>query len=238
MKTLMTTPSEVQRLRAVYRQILESQTVRTRWSLENPGNRALLEERTRVLEELLRSRFSLPLREHRILDVGCGSGAVLAGFLKYGASPESLYGVDLLPERIREARERFPKLHFQTGNAEALEFPDQSFHLVLLFTVFCSILDDRMARNVAREVARVLRPGGAVVWYDLRYNNPWNPHLRGMRRQTIQELFHGFEVQLRPVTLLPPLARRLGRATATLYPLLGAVSWLRTHYLGLLVKPL
>ena len=126
---------------------------------------------------------------------------------------------------------------FCRANAEQLGFPDGAFDLVLLFTVFTSILDDRMARSVAREVERVLKPGGAVVWYDFRYDNPWNPNVRGMTKATIRSLFADFELKLQMVTLLPPLARRLGRATSILYPVLAAVPLLRTHYLGLLVKP-
>jgi len=49
--------------------------------------------------------------------------------------------------------------------------------------------------------------------------------------------FAGYEVQLRSLTLLPPLARRLGPWTEALYPLLGLCPWLRTHLVGLLIKP-
>jgi hypothetical protein len=94
-----------------------------------------------------------------------------------------------------------------------------------------------MAHNVAREACRVLKPGGAVLWYDFRYNNPWNPHVRGITRQQIHQLFPGLEMDLRTITLLPPLARHLGRMTPILYPLLAAIPPLRTHYLGLLIKP-
>jgi hypothetical protein len=94
-----------------------------------------------------------------------------------------------------------------------------------------------MASNVAREIDRVLAHGGAIVWYDFRYNNPWNPHVRGMRRQNIQSLFPGYTLHLKTLTLLPPLARRLGHLTSSLYPLLSSLPFLRTHYLGLLIKP-
>lgn len=232
----MPNSTEVQRLTEVYRHYRESATIQAQWSEANPGNRAIVGERTRVLEELLRSNGFLPLTDRRILDVGCGSGKVLAGFTQWGAKPENLYGVDLLPDRIEAARRAHPQIHFQQGNAEVLDFPDGSFDLVLLFTVFTSILDDGMARNVAAEVRRVLKPEGAIVWYDFRYDNPRNPNVRGVNRARIAALFPGFEQRLRTVTLLPPLARRLGRATPILYPVLARIPALRTHELGLLLK--
>jgi ubiquinone/menaquinone biosynthesis C-methylase UbiE len=141
----------------------------------------------------------------------------------------------LLPERIAEVRQRCPDLHFQCANAEQLEFPEASFDLVLLFTVFSSILDGQMARNVACEVTRVLKPGGAVLWYDFRYDNPRNPNVRGMTRRHIGTLFPGFQMHLHTITLFPALARRLGHLTSLLYPVLAAMPPLRTHYLGLLL---
>jgi hypothetical protein len=94
-----------------------------------------------------------------------------------------------------------------------------------------------MARNVAQEVSRVLKPGGAVVWYDFIYNNPKNPQVRGLRLSAIRDLFPDFHFIMRKVTLFPPLARRLGPLTSVLYPALAAIPCLRTHYLGLLHKP-
>jgi len=63
-------------------------------------------------------------------------------------------------------------MNFQEANAEALPFANGFFDLVTVFTVCTSILDPQMARNVSREIHRVLRSGGAVVWYDFRMNNP------------------------------------------------------------------
>jgi hypothetical protein len=83
----------------------------------------------------------------------------------------------------------------------------------------------------------VLRPGGAVLWYDFRYGNPRNPNVRGLRRAEIAALFPGFDERLELVTLMPQLARRLGRITSVAYPALARLRPLRTHYVGLLIKP-
>ena len=158
----------------------------------------------------------------------------MANLRLWGAKEERLHGVDLLPERVTAAREKHPSIDFSCANAERLPFPDERFSLVLTFTVFSSILDEGMARNVAQEVERVLVPGGAVLWYDFRYENPGNRHVRPMTKREIRGLFPHFTLQLQPVTVAPPLARRLGRLTPVLYPLLARLPWLRTHYIGLL----
>jgi ubiquinone/menaquinone biosynthesis C-methylase UbiE len=228
---------EIERLIQVYQGYQQDPAVQARWSKTNVGNQWIAEERRRAIASLLQGHGFLPLQEKRVLDIGCGSGAVLASLTDLGAQPHNLYGIDLLPDRIEAARQAYPGICFICGNAESLDFPDAHFDLVLLFTVLSSILDNRMAHNVAREACRVLKPGGAVLWYDFRYNNPWNPHVRGITKQQIHQLFPGLEMHLRTITLLPPLARRLGRMTPILYPLLAAIPPLRTHYLGLLIEP-
>jgi ubiquinone/menaquinone biosynthesis C-methylase UbiE len=162
----------------------------------------------------------------------------LGTFLALGASPEDLFGVDLLEERVREARRRYSESKFTCGSAEQLDFPNSHFDLASAFTVFSSILDDSMSRQVALEMRRVLKPGGAVVWYDMRYSNPWNPNVRGMTSRAIMELFPDFDHHLRSVTVVPQVARRLGATTSLLYPFLNSFPFLRTHYIGLLLfKP-
>jgi ubiquinone/menaquinone biosynthesis C-methylase UbiE len=232
----MPSDHEAQRLAQVYNGYRQSASVQARWDIHNPGNYAILRERQATIRRLLGARGWLPLAGRAILEVGCGSGKELASMRGLGAQPADLLGVDLLPERIAEARQQYPELNFRAANAEALDFPNSAFDLVLIFTVFSSILDRTMATNVAGEIRRVLQPGGGVLWYDFRFDNPRNPHVRGMTRATIAALFPGFDLNLQTVTLLPPLARRLGRATTALYPLLAYIPLLRTHYLGLFVK--
>jgi SAM-dependent methyltransferase len=228
---------EVDRIATVYRGYARDGAHGGRWAPENAGNRAIVAERTRVLRSLLDEHGLHPLGDRRVLEVGAGTGEVLAGLPELGADPDRLLGVDLLPDLVAEARVRHPHLRFERGNAERLEHPAAAFDVVLLFTVLTSILDDAMARGVAAEVDRVLAPGGTVVWYDFRVDNPWNAHVRGVGRRAIARLFPGYRPHLRSVTVLPPLARRLGRAAPWAYPVLARIPALRTHYLGLLRKP-
>lgn len=234
---IMQKPDEAARLEMVYGQYRESDLENSRWSEANPGNQAIIQERRRIVHRLLEETGFIPLADRRILEVGCGLGKVLAKFHSWGALPQNLYGVDVLADSIEIARRDYPRFKFHTGSAECLPFEQGYFDLVLFFTVFTSIHDDRVAADVAAEARRVLRPGGAVVWYDFRYDNPFNSYVRGVPRKDIVRHFPGFKFQIQTATLLPPLARRLGRLTGWCYPRLVKLPFLRTHYVGVLIKP-
>jgi SAM-dependent methyltransferase len=228
---------EITRVRRVYRGYAERGRCVREWAADRPGNRAIVDERTRFLAGLLERSGRLPLGSRRVLDLGCGDGEVLAGLVHWGALPARLIGVDVRADAVARANARWPQLRFEVADATVLPYRDASFDLVLCFTLFTSILDDGVARQAAGEVRRVLRPGGGLVWYDFRVGNPWNPNVRGMSRRRLRELFPGWPGTLRLVTLLPPLARRLHSLTPVLYPVLAAVPPLRTHWAGLLECP-
>ena len=232
----METRAEVDRLREVYQHYAASGFGNSKWSSANRGNQAIQGERQLKTRQLLERSGFFPLTDRRILDVGCGGGEQLGLFADWGAKPENLFGVDLLPARIRTAKLNFPRINFQLANAESLPFRDGSFDLVVAFTVFTSILSRQMAANICSEINRVLAPGGGLLWYDFRMNNPFNKHVRGLSRTHIHRLFPGYSMSLEAVSLLPPLARRLGACTDRLYNPLESLPFLRTHLLGLLTK--
>ncbi|MFL5800080.1 MAG: class I SAM-dependent methyltransferase [Actinomycetota bacterium] len=229
------TNNEQRRIRRVYGRRDESPVVRRRNDVSNSGRAFELRERNEQLLLLLGPRLR-SLDSSRILDVGCGVGWLLAWFRNLGVPAENLVGVDLVAHRVAAARRRYPDLTFQVGDAAELDFPAASFDIVTLFTVMSSILDRRMRVRVADSVSRVLAPGGAIIWYDMRYSNPWNRDIRGITRKDLEALFPRFVLELRRTTLLPPLARRLGPLTDFAYPLLEGIPALDSHYLGLLSR--
>jgi SAM-dependent methyltransferase len=226
--------TEAERIAQAYRS--RDQSAIKRWDLGNAGNRRILAERRRLTTRLLEEAGWLPLGERRVLDVGSGNGAELAWFREVGARDANLVGIDLLPERVEAARQSFPGLDFRAGNAERLPFPDSSFDLVVACTLFSSILDEGMAGGIAREIQRVMRPGGGLLWYDFRYDSPSNPNVRGVGERRIRSLFPQLSGELIRLTLVPPLARRLGPLTPAAYPVLAAIPPLRSHLCGLLRK--
>ncbi len=225
--------SETERIARAYQDI---DARRARWDQRNPGNQQILSERRRLTRRLLQEKGWFPLGNRRVLDVGSGSGAELAWFRQLGALDSHLVGIDLIPDRVKAARRDFPELEFHTGNAERLPFPDGSFDLVATYTVFSSILDGQMAAKVASEILRVMSPRGGLLWYDFRYDSPSNKNVRGVSAARVRRLFPELHGRLARVTLIPPLARRLGRLTPVAYPALSLLPPMRTHLLGLLLK--
>lgn len=224
--------AERERVRRVYRDYIPTVG---RWGAGNPGNVAMDRERDAAMAARLRPLQ--PLAGRRILDVGCGMGAYLGALIALGSLPARTVGIDLLPERLAVARRQQPGIPLLCGDAARLGLRDGTFDLVLAFTLFSSILDPAIRIAIAREIARVLRPGGFVLWYDLRFDSPANPNVRGLPLREVRELFPGFRPSLTTLTLLPPLARRLGPVTRLLYPLLAGVPFLRSHLFGLLQAP-
>ena len=201
--------------------------------MTSPGFRRMLDERDDALAEALFHRLDKPLSECRILDVGCGSGRVMNWLAQHGASPRNMVGIDLQADRIALARRSFPDLTFIEGTGEVLPFSSGSFDVVLAFTVFSSVLCPTLQMKIANEMTLMLAQGGAVIWYDLRYA-PFRPNLVAMPKKRIRKLFPDFKLELETLTLLPPLAERLGTMTDTLYPMLTSIPMLRSHYFGLL----
>ncbi|SRR6266545_1607964 len=225
---------EIQRIEFAYAERDRTLSGTLKRDQSNPGNQWLKHEHRRRLEQILREQFGERLPECRVLDVGCGYGSLLGWFHELGIPAENLFGVDLLANRIEVARKAYPQFTFVQGNAESSDFSDGSFDVLSAFTVFSSILDSVMASTVAQTMMRVLKEDGAVVWYDMRYPNPWNRHLRAMTKRQIGELFPEFRTELESISLLPPIARRLGSSTHWTYPALASIPVLRSHYLGLL----
>ena len=224
---------EIDRIRRTYEHRIQSNLAQ-RYSRTNPGHLYALHEREATMASLLCSAGLRSLAGLRILDVGCGAGASLRQYLEYEADQERLWGIDLMPEFV----ERALALNLQVvcGSASKLPFPDGSFDFVSQFVLFTSVLDSGMKRQIAREIDRVLVPGGRLLWYDFAFNNPSNPDVRGIGLAEVRRLFPGYSMTSRRITLAPPLGRAIGRLGPTIYFLTSKMRFLCTHYLCLLEK--
>ncbi len=204
---------------------------RARWDPANPGNRAIHAERTARLGSVLHGLAG------PVLEVGCGTGQVLEELAAGGLDVAGAVGVDLSAARLTGAAGRLPSFGFVQAEGSALPLRNASVGTAVAFTLFSSLLDDALAAAVAGELTRVVRPGGALLWYDLRRGNPRNRSVRPWTRDAVAALFPDWTVELAPVTVLPPLARRLGPATAALYPRLARVGPATTHLVGVARRP-
>ena len=197
-----------------------------------------LHERQRALLRMFAARGITDLATHRLVEVGCGSGGNLLEMLRLGCAPGHLTGIELLPERLAQARLVLPQgVTLIGGDAVTAPIAPASQDLVLQATVFSSLLDDAFQQQLADAMWRWLKPGGAVLWYDFTIDNPRNPDVRGVPLARVRELFAQGVVSAQRVTLAPPLARAAGRIHPGLVPALNVLPWLRTHVLAWIAKP-
>lgn len=94
----------------------------------------------------------------RVLDVGCGPGALTAAVARRGAR---VTGVDLAEGMVAEARRRHPELEFLQADAEALPFVDGAFDVALGAFLVNHTPD---AEAAVRELRRVARTVALAAW--------------------------------------------------------------------------
>jgi SAM-dependent methyltransferase len=110
----------------------------------------------------------------RVLDVGCGPGALTAE-LVHRLGPAAVSAVDPAEQFVGAARERHPDVSVQQASAEDLPFPDDAFDAALAQLVVHFMSDP--AAGVA-EMRRVTRPDGVVaacVWDHGSGRGPLSP---------------------------------------------------------------
>ena len=197
-----------------------------------------VQERQRAMLQLFSQQGMTDLAAPRLLEVGCGTGGNLLELLRMGFAPQNLSGIELLPDRYRQARHALPlALELLEGDALQAPIANGSQDIVLVSTVFSSLLDEPYQEKLATALWRWVKPGGAVLWYDFTFNNPKNPDVRGVPLQRVKALFPQAAVSARRVTLAPPIARRVVPVHPMFYTFFNSLPWLRTHILCWIAKP-
>lgn len=138
----------------------------------------------RLRDSLPKSGFSGAAAALRILDVGCGTGGTLERLRPFG----QVVGLDLETLALEFCRRRDPTLRLVRGSATALPFASGAFDVVVAMDVLEHIPDHAAA---AREIARVLAPGGALIATVPAYRALWSRHdvaLRHQRRYVAKEV--------------------------------------------------
>jgi ubiquinone/menaquinone biosynthesis C-methylase UbiE len=208
------------------------------YSLAKPGNLLIHQHTQKACIQVLRNSDFFPLTGRRVVDIGCGVGTWLLEFAQWGADPAEMAGIDLMPDRVARARQRLPQSDLRIGSAGELPWVDESFDLATQMLVFENISDPVLERAMAAEMLRVVKPGGGILWFDLRVGNPKNPEVKGFRKHQIRALFPGCDAEIRPAVLAPPLSRSIAPHAWWAAEALSALPFLRTHYAAFLRKPI
>lgn len=192
--------------------------------------------RTRVASGMLRRAGIFPQAGNQCLEIGFGTMGWLGDLIGWGLRETDLHGIELDSVRVAKARESLPAADLRVGDATQLPWEDNSFHMVVASTLFTSVLDDTVRKMIAKEINRVLAPGGTLLWYDFAVNNPRNPHVRKVDRRQLKELFPQLDGEVKSITLAPPLARFIAPKIWALATLLESIPLLRTHLIAVLIK--
>jgi len=189
-------------------------------------------EREAVYTQIIYERFGKDLKGITLLEIGAGDGNNVSFFHKLGLDWSDIWLNELLDERIRVLKRKYPETNILPGNALDLQFR-QKFNVIFQSTVFSSILDRGFRQDLAAKIIDFLKPGGLMMWYDFIYDNPFNRDVKGIPLKEIRKLFSDLTIHFRRVTLAPPLGRRLGKNVGWInnfFPIL------RTHVVAWGVK--
>ncbi|HWG21873.1 MAG TPA: class I SAM-dependent methyltransferase [Terracidiphilus sp.] len=117
------------------------------------------ELRHKPFDRDLLTRFTATAGRGPVCDMGCGPGQI-ARFLRDAGA--NVFGLDLSPGMIEQARRLNPGLEFREGNMLALDLPDGSLVGIVAFYAIVN-LPAELRPPVFREMARVLQPSGLLL---------------------------------------------------------------------------
>jgi ubiquinone/menaquinone biosynthesis C-methylase UbiE len=123
--------------------------------------------RRQALVPLKRVMLERGVRQARLIDLGCGTGRFLRA-VKSNYPRLAVTALDLSPFYLDEARRAlapWSRAEFIAASAERVPSAARRFDVVTAIFLFHE-LPERARRQVAREMARLLRPGGAAILVD------------------------------------------------------------------------
>ena len=95
-----------------------------------------IQNRQRDLLRLLQKKQLIPLAGKRILEIGCGKGSILLENVSLGARPEALFGIDILHDRLVQAKNILPLSGLYCADGQRLPFDNHSFESGVVSSIF------------------------------------------------------------------------------------------------------
>lgn len=163
--------------------------------------------------------------ESLVLDAGSGTGIVTLAFQDAGFRPRKMVALDLSANSLTIARDQFRKerrkvdaknIESVQGNVLDLPFDDNSFDLILT----CGVLEYVSLDAGLRELARVLKPGGNLVFI------PVKPSFVG----SVLELLYNFKIH--PIADVKRISKRYFDIVGNhQFPTTEPIGWSKTIFL-------
>jgi SAM-dependent methyltransferase len=128
----------------------------------------------------------VPLTGARVLEIGCGSGAICR---RLARDASTVLGVDPSPVFVQRAKELAPELNFRVADGRELPFGNDTFDVVVCHTTLCHIPGCERVLEEARRVAShvvIFEGDYATTTVAITANDPLQPCVEA----TIEGLVH------------------------------------------------
>ena len=151
----------------------------------------------RIFKNQLQKR-DIHLEDGVIMDAGCGSG-YSTELIVNEYHPSHVIAFDYTPEQVRLAQRRRLNVEFLVGDLRGIECESSTCDAVFIFGVLHHIAEWKKALS---EVARVLKPGGVLLFDEPRYLFTWAQLEAGIENEGMDILemqtlfFHYFHAYL------------------------------------------
>ncbi len=181
------------------------------------------------------TKLDLP-KSARVLEVGCGTGAMTRALSHRKYFTNKIIGVDQSSAFI-EAAERFAMMkgvgelvEFNIGDAHDLNIEDESFDAVIAHTLISHVTDPV---EVLKEISRLVRRGGSIAIFDgdyasLTYAFPDHEFGRKMNHALASATFNNPLIIRDLVRLLPEMGLEVTETLANVVSEIGTASYFKS----------
>jgi ubiquinone/menaquinone biosynthesis C-methylase UbiE len=123
------------------------------------------------------------LRGKKVLDVGCGSGRIIADLRKFGAT---VVAADISESMVHSTKKKFPDIEVIISDVADMPFEDNSFDFVIATFLIVHL---KFLEPAFNEVNRVLKPGGSFILTNI--NQRKSPKLKvGDKEEIVIKSFY------------------------------------------------
>jgi 2-polyprenyl-3-methyl-5-hydroxy-6-metoxy-1,4-benzoquinol methylase len=166
------------------------------YSSDNPLIRWVFARKLEALNSFV------PLSGMKILDAGCGEGHLIE-FLHKSKPNNDYYGADVTEVAIARAKERCPWANFSLNDLADLNFPDETFDVVICTEVLEHIFE---YEKVVQQLKRVLKKGGLLI-INFPHESLWTVgrFFLGRRPIKVPDHVHAFSPKSMSKTVQLPL---------------------------------